>query len=659
MKKNYETLKEEINRIKLLFGESRLYGNIENDVKIITEQYKLFSNIADAFKVTLKSFDQLDTFTKFLNREINNVDDLIKHVNDFEGMWKSIYKNLNTDLLKRNLIKLKKVIDGDRLKNLSEEELKLFLKGFPYKGGMQDIIYDMWAKSKGLSTNLPQKVDNRVVKLDPKTKEILIGRTNEKGVIVYKNQKGQVVPVEDVVDGKSNVLPNDEKLGNKKPDYTNVEDVDFVDVTESTTLVELDDKWIKATTENITNIENAVESEAKGGAVYEEKQKFKSEKKLSKKQEIRLKELEIELQKAKNRESELEIQKELLNMKNNPEGESEMIPDGEPKTDVIIDENVYEESESNLRKFLKLPKTFWDKIRILKPVADEGGFIRVSKMIGSSVVDPLGLLRPFNIPPIKKVEGVPGAAQRVVLPQNIIWAWGTRRLGGLAVNGIIWSWYFTYFKGPNPFSLFGYESDPDQYYFPKIYATYWKNLSKTPFVGVIPNAVVKYGEKQVMELNNDIKKYTGKTLEEWQNHYVNVIPKESSNYLEKLNCEQLKSMRTDGDNPVLTSESKKLIAEHVSKTYNDEIDVAFKKLEDNTGMFQKIVEIIAGIKMETPEIADRLFEEAKTENGTSVIEEQFNLAIVKKCGTTSENDTKEESDGEENTWYVEGDIQNL
>jgi hypothetical protein len=76
-------------------------------------------------------------------------------------------------------------------------------------------------------------------------------------------------------------------------------------------------------------------------------------------------------------------------------------------------------------------------------------------------------------------------------------------------------------------------------------------------------------------------------------------------------------------------------------------------------MFQKIVEIIAGIKMETPEIADRLFEEAKTENGTSVIEEQFNLAIVKKCGTTSENDTKEESDGEENTWYVEGDIQNL
>jgi len=658
MKKNFKTLNEEINRMKSLFGENRLYGNIENEEKIITEQYKFFSNIADAFKVTLKSFDQLETFTKFINREINNVDDLIKHVDEFESMWAIVSKNLNIVKLKNNLNKLKKLIELDKLKTLSEEQIKVALKGFPQEGGMQEMVFDLWAKSKGLSNNLPQKVDTRIVKVDPKTGTMVVGTKNEKGIIVYKNEKGEVVMVEKGGDDvEPSVKPDDET--NIKQEY---EDVEWEDVSEGTTVEDLDGKNIKGTEENISNIEDAIEDEAIGGGVYEEKQKYKTETGLSAEQEIRMKELELALQKAKNRESELEIQKQMLDLKNNPEGDQKIVKDGEPKKDVIIDEEEVKKSESRLRRFLKLPKKFFDKLLILRPKADESGFIRVSKMVGSSVVDPLGLLRTVRIPPIKRIEGFPGMAQKVILPQNVYWAWGARRLGGLTVNGIIWSWYFTSFKGPNPFSVFGYESDPDEYYFPKIYATYWKNLSKTPFVRVIPKAVEKWGEKQIQGINNDIKKYTGKTLEEWQDGYAEIIPLESKNYLNSLSCDELKAMRTDSDNPVLTQESKKLIADYVAEKYNTEIDKQFANLEKNTGMWQKIIELVTGIKIETPEVALRMFEEAKTEDGTSVIEEQFNLEIIKKCGgITQEGDGTGEGEdgGEENTWYVEGDVSNL
>jgi len=267
MKKKFNNLNEQVLRMKSLFNDERLYGNIENDEKIITEQYKLFSNIADAFKVSLKSFNQLDTFTKFLNREINNVDDIIKHVDDFEDMWKIIDKNLNTVLLKSNLIKLKKVIELDRLKNMSQEDLKIFLKGIPVQGGMQDIIYDIWAKSKGLSTNLPQKVDNRVVKLDPKTKEIVIGTSN-KGVIAYKNKEGKVTVVEKDPNYKPDEDTFDTKGGedtSKKEDFEDVDYEEIIDVKEGTPFDSLDGKKVSLDEELIDSLDDKIKKGTESG----------------------------------------------------------------------------------------------------------------------------------------------------------------------------------------------------------------------------------------------------------------------------------------------------------------------------------------------------------------------------------------------------------
>jgi hypothetical protein len=659
MKKKYNTLNEEINRIKSLFNEGRLYGNlVDKEEEIITEQRKFLSNITDAFSIALKTTDPkiLKKFQDFMNVEIRNVDDIIKHVEDFEDLWRIVVPNLNTSKVKENLDRVKNAIEEGKLKDLSRENLfDNVLPGFPEKGGMRDMIHNFWKEAKGESRNLPEKVETRIVKTDPDTGALVIGTKNEKGVIVYKNKKGGVAFIENP--------PKQEKgTGKPKNSGVEIEDAQWVDVTEKKTLDELNGGSFNGTKENIDNINGSVDEAAVGGGVFEQKQKYTTDTNLSKEQEIILKELEIKLKKlelqlqnAKNRESELEIQKQMIETKRQ-QSDLTINPDGEPKTNISVDEKEWVKSESKLKGFLKLPKKVWDRVRVLRPKEDESGFIRVSKMIGSSTIDPLGLLRSANIPPIKKLEGVPGGAQRVILPQNVYWAWGARRLGGLAINGIVWSWYFTVFRGGNPFKFLGYESDPNEYYFPKIYATYWKNLAKTPFIGAVPKIFIEWGEKQIMELNDDVKKYTGKTLGEWEIGYIDSITPNTKKFLESKSCEELKAMRTEGDNPVLKPESKRIIVEEIAAQYHEEMEKAFNNLENHIGYWSKIVAYFTELKLEMPKIANYLFEGVKTDNGESVIEEQFSIEIIKKCTNKIPNFQEGEEEGEESIWYVEGDL---
>ena len=271
MKKNFKTLNEEIKRMKSLFDEGRLYGNIkEEDVKIINEQYRFFSNIADAFKVTLKSFDQLDTFTKFINMEINSIDDIIKHADEFDDMWRIVLPNVkNWDALKNNLKKLKTLQDNGKLKNITEDVwIKQVLPGFPERGGMRDMVNDMWRIANGKNPYLPQKIETRIVKTDPNTGALVVGVKSDKGVTVFKNEKGEVVMIEK---GDENIKPED--LNPEVDDNTNInpeyEDVDWVEVPESTTLDELNGKTVRGTEENIERIweetKKVAEEETKKG----------------------------------------------------------------------------------------------------------------------------------------------------------------------------------------------------------------------------------------------------------------------------------------------------------------------------------------------------------------------------------------------------------
>jgi hypothetical protein len=260
MKKNYSTLNEEIIRIKSLFSEDRLYGNMVND-SILTEQRKFLSNLSDAFTVALKTTDTkvLSRFENFMNREIRDIDDVIKHVGEFDDLWRIVSPDLNTVKLKTNLETLKRVIDNGKLKNLSKEILlKNVLPGFPERGGMRDMVYDFWLEANGQTINLPQKVEKRIVKTSPDTGELVIGTVNEKGVVTYKDKNGKVAfietqPKQDF--GTEKPKDADTKSKDFEPD---IEDVDWVEVTKGTPLDDLNGRSVAATEENVRNVIDVV-----------------------------------------------------------------------------------------------------------------------------------------------------------------------------------------------------------------------------------------------------------------------------------------------------------------------------------------------------------------------------------------------------------------
>jgi hypothetical protein len=260
MKKKYNTLNEEMNRMKSLFGESRLYGNLVGNEKtnLITEQgpgKRFFArNLAKAFSVSLKSFEDLGQFTKFLNREINSVDDMIKHVDDFPVMWKAVTRNkIDMSKVRKNLDLLKKIDKGGKFKGLSKENALTIVNGFPAEGGMQDMVKDMWLVANGKS--LPTVIDTRIAVIDPKSGELIFGKQNsETGVVVATNSNGDIVTVE---------KPKGEW---KKGDDIDVERtdiegefVDFEEIPNGTPLDDLNGKKVDLTDENVEAVLEAIE----------------------------------------------------------------------------------------------------------------------------------------------------------------------------------------------------------------------------------------------------------------------------------------------------------------------------------------------------------------------------------------------------------------
>ena len=257
MKRKYNTLNEEINRMKSMFGESILYGNlVDKKENIVSEQWRFFRNLDSIYKVTLKSFDDLGNFTKFINSEISNVDDIIKHLDDFDSLWRVVLPNVkNWAGVKNNLNKLKTLMDSNKLKDIPEEIwVSKVLPGFPEKGGMRDIVNDMWRTANGKSPYLPQKVETRIVTTDPNTGALVVGTKSETGVTVYKNQKGEVVMVE-----KDPNIKVDDGGTNFKPD---IEDVDYVEIPKGTPIDDLNGKKVAPTNENVEEVLNAAEKVA-------------------------------------------------------------------------------------------------------------------------------------------------------------------------------------------------------------------------------------------------------------------------------------------------------------------------------------------------------------------------------------------------------------
>lgn len=247
MKKKYNNINEQVLRIKSLFNNERLYGNLN-------EQRRLFNNISDAFNIKLKSFDELSKFNKFINSEINDVDDIIKNVDIYEDLWRRLLPNVDFIKLKRNLDSFNSVYKKGNLNKIPEEVfLEKVLKAFPEKGGMRDVVLDMWLEANGRSRNLPSVSQNKIAKLDPKTGELVIGTKGEKGVVTFKNKEGKVTVIEKDPDFKP-----EGDLEGKKGDFEDVDFEDVIDVKESVPFNNLNGKKVGLDEELIDSLDEKI-----------------------------------------------------------------------------------------------------------------------------------------------------------------------------------------------------------------------------------------------------------------------------------------------------------------------------------------------------------------------------------------------------------------
>jgi hypothetical protein len=229
--------------------------------------------LSDAFKLTFRSLDDLGKFTKFINVEINNVDDIVKHVRQFPGLWKTIASDVkNWDGVLKNLEVLSALQKSDKLKTIETLDWYDSLAGYPQIGGMQDMIDDMWRVSKGEDStfeNLPAVIGTKKAVYDP-----------EKGGIIIKTEKKMNNDI--LIDSEGNVIATMDDNGNwvnskgeiiDKPEGSKVKtepeeavivpptktggDV-IVSVKKGTTMEELDNKTVLDTPENKERVGEAI-----------------------------------------------------------------------------------------------------------------------------------------------------------------------------------------------------------------------------------------------------------------------------------------------------------------------------------------------------------------------------------------------------------------
>lgn len=193
------TLNEEINRMKSLFNDSRVHGNLNESI-LLTEQgigkklMKALSSVA----VVLKGFDP-KLLTNFLETEIKNFDDLTKHLNQYDTIWKKIIPSVKDfDYVRDMASELSRIQNKGTLGNVSEDLISDTIRNIPKEGGLREAFLDMWLEAQGKSVkNVPDNTQRVVVK-DTKTGENILHVKDEVGGIkTYREKSGEMVLVKD------------------------------------------------------------------------------------------------------------------------------------------------------------------------------------------------------------------------------------------------------------------------------------------------------------------------------------------------------------------------------------------------------------------------------------------------------------------------------
>jgi hypothetical protein len=171
------TLSEELGRIKSLFSEERLYGNIIES-KLLTEQ-GIGKRLADALETAsssvAKAIKNIDPklATNFLNSEINTFDDLAKHLNDYKSLWRSM--GIDWDYANDVVINLNRWNQTGYLKNVSDKDMLAIINDLPVEGDLKGMVFDLWKESKG--KYIPPKT---------KSKTTIVTKSNTGENVVHK-----------------------------------------------------------------------------------------------------------------------------------------------------------------------------------------------------------------------------------------------------------------------------------------------------------------------------------------------------------------------------------------------------------------------------------------------------------------------------------------
>ena len=218
------TLNEEINRMKSLFNDSRVYGNLNESI-LLTEQNigKKLMKALSSVAVVLKGFDP-KLLTNFLETEIINFSDLAKHLDQYDSLWRKIIPSTKDfDFVKDMASELSKVQNKGTLNKLDEKLMRDILKGIPEEGGLREAFLDMWLESQGKSVkNVPDNTQ-RVVVVDAKTGDNILHVKDEGGnITTYREEGGKMEEVkdydvkkaeDDFVTGGDSVTTSTSKIG--------------------------------------------------------------------------------------------------------------------------------------------------------------------------------------------------------------------------------------------------------------------------------------------------------------------------------------------------------------------------------------------------------------------------------------------------------------
>ena len=208
MKKKYNNINEEVNRIKSLFTEERLYGNLKEN-KLLTEQgigRRLSDALLSSSSAVAKAIKNVDPklATNFLNAQINNFDDLSKHLNDYKSIWRSM--GIDWDYANDVVINLNRWKQTGYLKNVSDKDMLAIINDIPVEGDLKGMVFDLWKESKGATPSKKTDFEDVVI-VKSKSGDNVIHTVKRKSggeeiIDTYKIE-GNTIKKDDSYDAKS------------------------------------------------------------------------------------------------------------------------------------------------------------------------------------------------------------------------------------------------------------------------------------------------------------------------------------------------------------------------------------------------------------------------------------------------------------------------